>query len=218
MTPSWRSWAPERYRSDGGRPRRPGRQGARRRATWAPEDRFNRLLRRYFIQKVGARRRTGRFRPSWSGRSTPAGRGSTGYRRWPAGILDGGGGWLPGENTAGWTVHTFDRVVLRVRRGGRVIAQGKATCIRRPGVVEVPRPCRRPGPRRRAHPVVADDWAGVVVRGEATVRLRGDAVATVHDRVRVVDAGPANTVRVVGPHAGVENRAATEATIISEHE
>jgi hypothetical protein len=66
--------------------------------------------------------------------------------------------------------------------------------------------------------VVADGWAGVVVRGEATVRLQGDAVATVHDRVRVLDAGPANTIRVVGPHAGVENRSATEATVISEHE
>ena len=66
--------------------------------------------------------------------------------------------------------------------------------------------------------VVADGWAGVVVRGEATVRLQGDAVATVHDRVRVLDAGPGNTIRVVGPHAGVENRSATEATVISEHE
>ena len=66
--------------------------------------------------------------------------------------------------------------------------------------------------------VVADGWAGVVVRGEAKVRLQGDAVATVHDRARVLDAGPGNTIPVVGPDAGAENRSTTEATVISEHE
>jgi hypothetical protein len=66
--------------------------------------------------------------------------------------------------------------------------------------------------------VVADGWARRVVRGEATVRLRGDAVATVHDRVRVVDAGPAYTIRGVGGHAEIDTRAAARATIIRGRE
>jgi hypothetical protein len=108
--------------------------------------------------------------------------------------------------------------VLRVRRGGSVVAHGESqVSFERPGTVEVL-------DRADAHvrgsgksTVTVDGSAGVVVRGDSKVRLQGDAVATAHDRARVLDAGPGNTLRV-GPHAGVENRSTTEATVISEHE
>ena len=130
-----------------------------------------------------------------------------------------GAGAFEAETTADSTVHTFDRVVLRVRRGGRVVAHGESqVSFDGPGTVEVLDHADAHVRGSGKTTVVADGWAGVVVRGEAKVRLRGDAVATVHDRARVLDAGPGKTIRVVGPHAGVENRAATEATVISEHE
>jgi len=130
-----------------------------------------------------------------------------------------GAGAFETETTADSTVHTFDRVVLRVRRGGSVVAHGESqVSFEGTGTVEVLDHADAHVRGSRKTTVVADGWAGVVVRGEAKVRLQGDAVATVHDRVQVVDAGPANIIWVVGPHARVANRSTTEATVISEHE
>jgi hypothetical protein len=105
-----------------------------------------------------------------------------------------GEGDFEAESTADSALHTFDRVILRVRGGGRVVAHGESQVhFDGPGAVDALDDAQADVSGIEDTTVFADGRAAVVVRGQAAVGLRGAAVATIHDRVRVLAAGPANT-------------------------